>query len=190
MVTAGFNLASADYRRLRRERRQWCGAVVLLAAALVAQLAFWAATHKGAAATGRRLATMEQEVRQHEDQLRTVRAGIPADALKGYETKLAAYNKILEAGAFSWTGLLLELEQAVPPGVELRQIQPDPATGKVSLAGQARDFEDVSRMVHALSARPAFREVDLLSQSERPPATGQAAVLTFTLSVLYEGRPR
>ncbi|HTU00583.1 MAG TPA: hypothetical protein VMG58_02160, partial [Candidatus Sulfotelmatobacter sp.] len=105
MVTAGFNLASADYRGLRRERLQSLGAALVLGVALVAQLGVWMALHKGAAATGPRLAAMEQEVHRHEDQLRALRAGMPANALKGYEARLATYNKILEAGAFSWTGL-------------------------------------------------------------------------------------
>jgi len=36
--------------------------------------------------------------------------------------KVAVFNKILEASAFSWTGLLMELERAVPPGVSLSEI--------------------------------------------------------------------
>jgi Tfp pilus assembly protein PilN len=190
MLIAGFNLASADYRRIRRQRLQALGAAAVLALALLAQGAFWAVVHRDTAATGRRLAAMEQEVRRHEDQVRALRANIPADALKGYEARLAAYNKILEAGAFSWTGLLLELERAVPPGVELRAIQPDPTTGRVALTGQCRDFEDISRLVQSLSQRPAFREVDLLQQAERRPGPGEPGGLSFNLSMLYEGRPQ
>ena len=188
MVIHGFNLATADYRRLRRERLHAAGAALVLGLALLVQVGVWAATHKDGTDTGGRLAAMEREVRRHEDQLRAARAGIPADALKSYETKLAAYNKILEAGAFSWTGLLIELERAASPGVELRQIQPDPTTGRVTLMGQAQEFEDISRFVQTLSQRPAFRQVDLLSQADRPAAPGQPGGLNFTLSLVYEGR--
>ena len=133
---------------------------------------------------------MEQELSQHEGQVQTVRAGVPAAAIKQYEVRVAAYNKIIEAGAFSWIGLLVELERSVPPNVYLREITPDLATGQVTLRGNARSFEELTRLLHGLEERTAFRNVFLLRQGEKKGQEGGADSLDFGVSLLYRGTER
>ena len=190
MLIAGFNLATGDYRRERREVILAAGAVAVLACLLIGQAAAWFVVRRDARGTGSRLAQMEAEFRRHQDGLRAVRAGIPDEAVKRYEVKVAAFNKILEASAFSWTGLLMELERAVPPGVALSEIHPDLASGQVMLRGTARSFDDLGRFLRGLQERTAFRDVYLTRQAERKVPAGGQEELDFAVTLTYQGRRR
>lgn len=190
MLIAGFNLATGDYRRERREVILAAGVVTLLACVLIGQAAAWFVVRQDARGTGSRLAQMEAEFRRHQDGLRAVRAGIPDTAVKRYEVKVAALNKILEASAFSWTGLLMELERAVPPEVALSEIQPDLASGQVTLRGTARSFDGLGRFLRGLEERTAFRDVYLMRQAERKVPAGGQEELDFAVTLTYQGRRR
>lgn len=189
MVTTGFNLARRNYRHERRRILLAAATVALLGVLLAAQVAGWAYLRQRDGAIGARLATMEGELRRHQEALQAVRVGLPSEALKRYEARVAAYNQILEAGAFSWTGLLLELERAVPPGVWLTEIQPDLGTGKVALRGTARAFDELARLLRGLEERTGFDDVFLLRQAAKRPATDGPEVLEFSVSFTYRGRP-
>ncbi len=190
MLSVGFNLAAADYRQTRRQAILAAGVVSLLSLVLVGQIVVWFGTRREGGGIGERLARMEQEFRHHQEDVRVIRAGIPAEAIKQYEAKVAVYNQILEASAFSWTGLLVELERSVPPGVFLSEIAPDLATGQVSLHGVARSFDDLSLFLRGLEDRTAFRDVYLLRQAERKASPGGQEGLDFGVSLVYRGRRR
>lgn len=190
MVIAGFNLASADYRRQRRLRVWLAAASGVLIFALAGQLAVWVVQRRENQAVEARLAGMEAEFGRHQSQAQTVRAAIPAEAVKRYEARVTAYNRILEASAFSWIALLVELERSVPPGVAVSSIQPDPSSGKVALRGEAPSFESLTKLLKGLEQRTAFRDVFLLHQAKRKSLGDGADVLDFSVSLTYEGRPR
>jgi Tfp pilus assembly protein PilN len=189
MLIAGFNLASLDYRQSRRRTLLVAAGVAGLALVLALQIVLWAGLRRDAGGIGQRLAQMEDQIRRHEEEVRAIRATIPEETLKRYQTRVAAYNQILEASAFSWTRLLIELEHAVPPGVHLREIQPDPSSGRVSLSGEARSFDDIARLVRGLAERTSFRDVYLLRQSVRTGSTGGGEMQDFSVSLTYQGRP-
>ncbi len=188
MLIAGFNLASLDFRQHRRRTLLAAAGVAGLALALAVQVVLWAGLRREGEGIGRRLAQMEEQVGRHMEEVRAIRATIPQQALKRYEAKVAAYNQILEASAFSWTRLLVELEHAVPPGVHLREIHPDQSTGRVTLSGVARSFDDMARLVRGLSERTSFTDVYLLRQATRTEAAGGGDALDFTVSLIYQGR--
>jgi hypothetical protein len=188
MVMQGFNLSSTDYRRGRRRSRILAGSALFLLLLLAGQLGLWADMRRETQATGGRLASVDAEVRRLQDEVRAVRAAIPAEALKQYEARVAAYNQILEASAFSWIGLLAELERSVPPGVVLGEILPDPPTGRVALRGTARTFEELTLLLRGLEERTVFRDVFLLRQSVKKPTEGGAETLEFSVSLVYKGR--
>jgi Tfp pilus assembly protein PilN len=190
MLIAGFNLASLDYSRHRRNRlllAAGCGALIL---SLAAQCVLWVAQRRENQAVETRLAGMEAELARVQAQAQTVRAKIPADAVKQYEARVATYNKILEASTFSWIALLVELERAVPPGVTVASIQPDLASGKVTLRGEAQSFDRLTRLLNGLEQRAPFRDVFLLHQTKRKSSTDGAEVLDFSVTLVYEVRPR
>jgi len=182
---AGFNLAPADFRRIRRGRLLAAGALGLLLLLLAGQLAAWAWVRRDAGGVAERLLRMEQQLSQHEAEVRTARADVPAAALKRYEVRVAAYNKILEAAAFSWIGLLVELERSVPPNVFLREIAPDLSTGQVTLRGNARSFDDLTRLLRGLEQRTTFREVFLLNQAQTKSQDGGPETMDFTVTLIY-----
>jgi Tfp pilus assembly protein PilN len=187
MVMAGFNLAPADYRRIRRQRLLAGAAAAILVLLLAAQLAAWAWVRRDAEGVADRFLRMDRELSQHEAKVRAARAEVPAAVLKQYEVRVAAYNKILEAAAFSWIGLLVELERSVPPHVYLREIAPDLATGHVTMRGNARSFDDLTRLVRGLEQRTPFREVFLLHQGEKKAQDGGPITLDFTVALTYRG---
>jgi len=190
MLIVGFNLASLDYRRHRRTRLLLAAASGVLVVALAGQLAVWIVQRRENQTVETRLAGMEAEFRRHEGQAQTVRTTIPAETVKQYEAKVAAYNKILEASTFSWIALLVELERSVPPGVTVGSIQPDLSSGKVALRGEAQSFERLTKLLSGLEQRTAFRDVFLLHQTKRKSPGDGGELLDFSVSLTYEGRPR
>jgi Tfp pilus assembly protein PilN len=190
MVIAGFNLAAADYRRTRRIVARLAVASMVLVLLLVGQLYIWLEQRRGNTTVEARVAGMEARFREHNSQAQTVRTKTPAETVKQYEAKVAAYNQMLEASTFSWIGLLVELERAVPPGVMVSTIQPDLSSGKVSLRGEARSFEELTKLLRGLEQRTTFRNVFLLHQAKRKAVGPGPEVLEFSVSLTYEGRPR
>lgn len=187
MLISGFNLASTNYRRARRDLVLTACGVMVLGLLLAGQIAMWAAGRGEREAVAGRLARMEGEFRRHQEEVRAVRAGVPDEVMKRYEAKVKAYNQILEASAFSWTGLLVELERAVPPSVFLTEINPNLETGAVALRGMARSFEDLGVFLRGLEERTAFREVYLLRQAEQKSQSGKPGGLEFSVSLIYWG---
>lgn len=190
MVIPGFNLATSDYRRNRRTLRLLVAASSLLIMLLAGQLVFWEAQRRANRDVESRLAAMETAFARHQKQAQEFRAKIPAETVKQYEAKVAAYNQIIEASAFSWIGLLVELERAVPPGVTLSTIQPDLASGKVSLRGETGSFENLSKLLKALEQREHFRDVFLLRQAAHKSPGGGPDIVDFSVRLVYEGRPK
>ncbi len=188
MLIAGFNLSSTDYARTRHTRRVLTGAAALLLVVLIGQLVAWGVLRRSDTRQTGRLEMLQAELRQHQAALQAVKARIPPDVMKRTEAAVTAYNRIIDAGAFSWMSLLVDLEKAVPPGIVLADIQPDPATGSVALRGSARTFEDLSKLVTALQAEPDFRDVFLRRQAEKPATVGTAGQLEFSLNLVYRGR--
>jgi Tfp pilus assembly protein PilN len=186
MLIVGFNLASANFRRARRDVILGACAVAVLGLVFVGQVATWAAGRGERAAIALRLARMEGEFRRHQEELRTALASVPEETTKRYQVRVKAYNQILEASAFSWIGLLVELERSVPPSVFLKEISPDLATGRVSLRGVARSFEDLSLLLRGLEERTAFRDVFLLHQTELQNQAGRPEGLEFSVSLIYQ----
>jgi Tfp pilus assembly protein PilN len=185
MLIAGFNLASANFRRARRDVILGTCAIAVLGLLLAAQVAMWAVGRSDRAAIVLRLARMEGEFQRHQEELRTALASLPAETMKRYQVRVKTYNQILEASAFSWIGLLAELERSVPPSVFLKEISPDLATGRVSLRGVARSFDDLSLLLRSLEERPAFRDVFLLHQTELQNQAGRPEGLEFSVSLTY-----
>jgi hypothetical protein len=190
MVISGFNLAVSDYHRNRRTLLLLTAATTLLIVVLAGQLVVWGAQRRANRAVEARLAEMETELARHQKQAQEVRAKIPAETVKQYEAKVVAYNQILEASAFSWIGLLVELERAIPPGVTVSSIQPDLTTGRVALLGETDSFESVTKLLKGLEQRTNFRDVFLLHQATRRSTGSAPDVIEFSVRLVYEGRPR
>lgn len=164
----------------------WVAAALAVAAATTAHGLYYRSLARSIVPAEARLRALEAEARR----LEAAHAGeLPAEtrgALAALPGQMAAYNGILAAAAFPWTGLLLELEASLPPNLGLTAIQPDPATGTVTLQGQARAFADLTAFIGLLEQREPFQEVQLLRHSEQARGGGEAARLQdFTLRLRY-----
>ncbi len=187
MLITGFNLASTNYRRARRDLLLSICTVAVLGLLLVGQITMWAAGRNERKALAQSLASMEAKLRHHQEEVRAVLASVPDRAMKRYELKVKAYNQILEASTFSWMGLLVELERSVPPSVFLSEIHPDLTTRVVNLRGVARSFDDLGLFMRGLQERIVFRDVYLLRQSEQKRQAGKPEGLEFSVSLVYQG---
>ena len=188
MLISGFNLAASDYRASRRHLIPPAALAAALVLLFLAQIGLWVTVRREGQSVAPRLAKMEAELHRHEQEVRAARAAIPPDAMKLYEAKVAVLNQILEASAFPWTGLLAELERSVPPGVNLKDIHPDLATGVVALHGVARSFDELGQLLHTLGEQPAFSDVFLLRQSTAKATPGVPEGLEFTITLIFKGR--
>lgn len=105
----------------------------------------------------------------------------PGEWPAGLAERVRFYNGLLEASAFSWTGLLNELEAALPEGVGLAQISPDQQLTSVQLRGEARTLEALTGFVRRLEGRPLFTRVFLLRHSGRKDARSGREILEFEI---------
>ncbi len=189
MLITGFNLSSIDYARIQWSRRVLIGVSAALLCLVAVQLVAWGMLRHTDTGITKKLEAMQAELQQQQAALKAVKAQVPPEAVKRAEVAITGYNRILEASAFSWIGLLVDLERSVPPGVILADIQPDPATGAVALQGSARNFDDLSKLVSALQVQPKFRDVFLRRQGEKKGSAAGAGRLDFSLNLVYQGRP-
>lgn len=143
----------------------------------------------------RRLGELEAGIRRVETAASrlTIRPGTPGLAgLAGatleapIEAKVATINGLIARKAFSWTGFLTDLEEAVPPRISIHRITPRWQEGRpenlVDLAGEAASLQDLAALIMALEQAPQFGEAFLTHQRMRPEDTG---VVGFSLHVRY-----
>ena len=181
------NLAREEDRpRGWRVPARWAAAALLVTAATTAHGLSYRSLARSIAPAEARLRALEAEARRLETQQA---GGLPAEtreALAALPAQVEAYNRILVAAAFPWTGLLMELEASLPPHVGLTAIQPDPGSGTVTLQGAAKSLDDVAAFVRLLEGRAPFHEVHLLRHSEQGRAGAEAAPLQdFTIRLQY-----
>ena len=107
-------------------------------------------------------------------------------------TSVAAVNTLLARKAFSWTGFLTDLEEAVPPKIAITRISPrwEAGGGGVDLGGEAASLHDLAALLIALERAPRFADAFLGHQRMRPgpgPGNNEAdnGVVEFSLHVRY-----
>ncbi len=163
----GVNLAQGGAPRPQWWHAVAWGAALALAAGLsLAHGWYYVSLRAATAPHEKKLQELERELKQVEAENARLQAAAPRAAVAVLPKRIEAYNKIITAATFSWTRLLLELEASLPPDVGLTAIQPDPATGSVTLRGVAKTLGDVMLFVHQLEQRADFREVFLLRHTE------------------------
>ncbi len=101
------------------------------------------------------------------------------------EKEAGFYDMLATRRAFSWTGLLNDLEKSVPRNVFIVQISPDFKERKIRVTGMAKSMNDVLRMIDMMGA--AFNDVFLLRHSEREAGAKGAGngVMLFVIQAGY-----
>jgi type IV pilus assembly protein PilN len=164
-VNGPLNLASRPFRNERLPR-------LLLGAAWVAVLAL-TAIHALLVREllPERTSARHVEAQQLEDMLRTTAARVAASKADVSLENLklwSALKAIVDGRTFSWTLLLGDLEQVVPPGIRIASLNPQQKDGRTLLKLEAlvRKPEESLDFLHALELRPQFSLVYPLNVSE------------------------
>lgn len=136
--------------------------------------------------------------RQFEAQLTREGLTLPGDQIAMLQGKVAFANLLAEKRAFSWTGLLSDLEETVPAHLSIGSVKLDFQQSKVIVEGLARNLHDVNAFVRTLQAHPAFQKALLAKHEVHKGRDGGAAVMPieggtdnpshgieFTLAVEY-----
>lgn len=180
------NLSRYDPRRIRRASALLTGALVALALLVLAQVAAVVALGRSRAGAGRPAAELVRELDRREARLEELRGRLAGEDPRRLRARITFLNGVLAASVVSWTGLLAELEGAIPARVSLAEIQPDLDTGKVRLHGVAASPDRVAAFARRLEERPAFEEVVVVQQAARPDRErGERAGVEFRVSLVY-----
>jgi type IV pilus assembly protein PilN len=96
----------------------------------------------------------------------------------------AFYDDIIARKAFSWPGLLRQMERSLPPGIAVTLLEPNRKSGMITMEGFARSFAGVRTCLAQLESTGDFTDVMLLSHGEATlweQAKGVKFALSFRL---------
>lgn len=133
-----------------------------------------------------RVTLLREEVTKVQQDLAALARRLPPEERERLVERVKLYNGIIQGAAFSWSRLLFELEQSLPPNVALMEIQPDFAANRITLTGEARTMEDLLQGVRKLQGRERFQQVYLLQHGVKKGQPG-ATKVGFTISLRYRG---
>lgn len=179
---------------------QW--ALLLVTAGSVAVTAWlWAEsiTLEQRASDYDRSAVRAQELtRQFVQQAAQAGFDLTEERIKALAKEASYANQLLEKRAFSWTRLLSDLEETVPPAVSLSVVTLGGTDATITLTGTARTLRDLTVFVDALEGHPSFRNAVLAHHRVREAgrrsagkasarAVGQTGslLIEFMLTVTY-----
>ncbi|MEQ1793150.1 MAG: PilN domain-containing protein [Nitrospira sp.] len=98
----------------------------------------------------------EELNRQFTAQMRRDQLTLTPQQIAAIKHDVVFINQLADKRAFSWTQLLSDLEEAVPPGTSIGKIQLDMKDSSVRFDGLARHMHDVNALMANLQTRPAF----------------------------------
>jgi len=107
--------------------------------------------------------------------------------LKALSGRIAFANTLIDKKAYNWLSLLDRLEEVVPTGVSLIQIEPDPRQQQLKIAGAARSFANLRSFLENMEQSKNFSEVYLLAQTDTKVGATQTGInFTVTCKVSYQ----
>jgi len=127
-----------------------------------------------------RTAQLSAERQKVEEQLRRQSLVLTDESRAAIKEQVKVANQMIQQRLFSWSRLLLTLERAVPAGVSLVSVQPQPATTSMTLSGEALSLDRLTAFVGKLQETAPFHDVFLNDQKGQPDGT-----VNFTIHVRY-----
>ena len=100
--------------------------------------------------------------------------------------RFAFANALIRRKTVNWLRLLDCLEEVVPNGVALSQIEPDQRDQLLKVSGVARGFDNLRALLENMEQSRNFSEVYLLSQSETKVGLTQKGI-TFAVTCKVTG---
>lgn len=106
--------------------------------------------------------------------------------MQALAAKIGFANGVLEKKSVNWLKLLDRLEEVVPNGVTLTDIEPDQREQLLKISGAARSFANLRAFLENMEQSENFAEVYLLSQSETKVGLTQRGInFAVTCKVSY-----
>jgi Tfp pilus assembly protein PilN len=133
-----------------------------------------------------RISTAEQAVATAEASRRSLEAKARQSDLDAIRRSAAEANSVIAARAFSWTALLNDVADQLPPGVRLVAVKPahTDAETKVAMIVRGRSNADIEQFLTRLEATGRFSH-GLVSDGE----LDDDGTLRVTLSIFYAAPP-
>jgi hypothetical protein len=192
------SLASPGFAWLRVT--QWVLSLVIIGSLGMAAWFWWSSSllEREAIEHERAAARMQELNRQFGRQ--AAEAGFPVseERMKALDREVAFANQLLRKRAFSWTRLLSDLEETVPPRVSLSAVTLSFTDATIALTGASSTLKDLANFVNTLERHAAFNNAVLSHHRFREavsrgvaPAPRQAdeaghpRIVEFTLTVGY-----
>lgn len=188
-MSAPLNLARQPFRNERLPTLLLgIGALALLALTAVQARIGWELMPGQARDVARSLESLEAEARSLRGEAAALGSlNAPAQTLAEW----AAVKTLVDRRAFSWTGLFAALEQALPPGVRLRSVQPqDSGSGaELFLAAEGRSSEDALALLQALQGHGDFESAFLNGWSESGDGVDISCTVRYVPRAAAGARP-
>ena len=109
-----------------------------------------------------------------------------AAQLQALSARIRFANGLIEKKTTNWLSLLNRLEEVVPDGVSLTQLEPSQREQLLKVNGAARNFASLRTFVENLEQSENFSEVYLLSQNEKKVGLTQQGIdFAITCKVTY-----
>lgn len=91
---------------------------------------------------------------------------VTPDQMKALEARIAFGNELIDRKTVNWIALLDKLEEVVPAGVALTQVEPLLKEQSLRIGGTARNFMALRVLLENMEQSPNFTEVYLMSQND------------------------
>ncbi len=129
-------------------------------------------------------------------QLEQGRLTLSAEQLTDIQQEVRFVNQLAEKRRFSWTQLLHDLEETVPPGIAIGKIQRDAQAATMTINGHAASMGELHALMSQLQTRPAFHRPILhhhqLADQSSTEGVGEreGGRVEFSVTVEYQGIPK
>ncbi|HUJ79685.1 MAG TPA: PilN domain-containing protein [Nitrospiria bacterium] len=174
------NLASEPVVLLKRTRLGLIGLSVVLLMGGTALVGVGMALRQSLEMETARTAQLSSERQKVEALMRRQSIVLTDESRAALKAQVKVANQMIQQRLFSWSRLFLTLERAVPAGVSLVSVQPQPSTATLTLRGEALTLERLTGFVGKLQETAPFHDVFLEDQKGQPDGT-----VSFALHARY-----
>lgn len=106
---------------------------------------------------------------------------------KALEGSIAFANSLIARKSVDWIGILDRLEQVVPDGVALTQVEPSQKDQLLKVGGVARSFDSLRALLENMEQSPNFSDVLLLQTAEvKAGQTQKGTSFSITCKVSHQ----
>ena len=139
---------------------QWVLSGIMVIACVLSGWWWWdSRTLEDEAARYALAATRTEDVnRQFTAQMQREQLTLTSQQMATIKQEVAFVNQLADKRAFSWTQLLSDLEEALPPAISIGKIQLNMKESMVTFDGLAARMQDLHALIVSLQSRPAFSQ--------------------------------